>query len=115
MLKIFNYLKYSIVLMPLAAFAQQEPEPPAPLATICDVYNLIIKVVNYLLIFVIVIAVLFIIISAFKMVTGDDKAKESGKKGIWTVIIGVVIALLAWSLIAYIIPSFLGINVGNCL
>src|SRR4030042_2399818 len=113
MLKVLNYLKYSAILLPLTVLAQTEPE--APVTSICDVYDLILKIVNYLLIFAIVIGVLYMIIGAFHMITGGDEGKKKGKGMVYSVIIGIVIALLAWSLIAYVIPSFLGLNYEGCM
>lgn len=112
MKKLVSYLKYVILFFPFTVLAVEE-EPGAPIRTIDDVYDLIMKAINYLLLFVVVIGTLWIIISGFKLITGGDEEKKKAKSNIWMAIVGIVIVLLAWAIVAYVIPSFLGIEIGK--
>ncbi len=113
MKKLVSYLKYIILFLPLTVLAL-EPEPSAPITDICGVYDLILRTVKYLIVFAIVIGALWIIISGFKLVTGGDEEKKKAKSNIWMAIVGIVIVLLAWSIVAYVIPGFLHIDTTKC-
>lgn len=69
-----------------------------------DSSGLLTHIINLLLALLGVVAVLFIIIGGYKMVVsnGDEKAFESGRKTVTYAIIGLVVAVLAFTIITVI-------------
>jgi hypothetical protein len=130
MKKIVNFAKEfspSIIalLLPAMAFAQNMPLPVAPVTTnvpqgnitsMQSVLQMLCTVFAWAFYFLIVLAVIFIIIAAFKYLTaaGDpEKVKSAGTMLIYTVV-AIVVALLARA-IPLVIGSFLGANgVSSC-
>jgi hypothetical protein len=66
--------------------------------------DLIIKIINYLLIFAGMIAVLAVIVGGFWYITaaGNEEQAEKGKKAIINSIIGIVVITLAFLIIRVI-------------
>lgn len=67
----------------------------------------VLKIVNYVLTFVALIAVLAVIYSGFLMVTsmGNDEQYEKGKKGVGYMAIGLILILLSFGIVNWIIDS----------
>ena len=130
MKKIINLAKEfspSIIalVLPAMAFAQNLPLPVAPVTTnvpqgnitsMQSVLQMLCTVFAWAFYFLIVLAVIFIIVAAFKYLTaaGDpEKVKSAGTMLIYTAV-AIVVALLARA-IPLIIGSFLGANgVSSC-
>lgn len=94
-------------------FAQVQPngggatiEPPIDAESIGAI---VVRVINFLLTLIGGISVLFIIIGGFKMVAsqGNPEAVKSGKQTATWAVVGLVIALMAFSIIA-IVQNVLG-------
>lgn len=79
-----------------------------------DSTGLLTHVINLLLALLGIIAVLFIIIGGYKMVTsnGQEKAFESGQKTVTYAVIGLVVAVLAFTIIT-VIGNTLGSATGG--
>lgn len=102
--------------LPAMAFAQQYPGPamPAnvPQANIFDlqsVLNILCQVFAWAFYFLIVLAVIFVLIAAFKYLTAagePEKVKEAGTMLLYTAV-AIGVALLARA-IPLVIGSFLG-------
>ena len=130
MKKVINFAKEfspSIIalVLPAMAFAQNVPVPVAPttanvpqgnINSLQSVLQLLCTVFAWAFYFLIVLAVIFIIVAAFKYLTaaGDpEKVKSAGTMLIYTVV-AIVVALLARA-IPLVIGSFLGANgVSSC-
>jgi hypothetical protein len=130
MKKIINFAKEfspSIIalVLPAMAFAQNFPTPVAPvtanvpqgnITSLQSVLQMLCTVFAWAFYFLIVLAVIFIIIAAFKYLTaaGDpEKVKSAGTMLIYTAV-AIVVALLARA-IPLVIGSFLGANgVSSC-
>jgi membrane-associated HD superfamily phosphohydrolase len=130
MKKVINFAKeFSPSLIALAlpalAFAQNLPLPVAPtgvnvpqgnITSLQAVLQLLCTVFAWAFYFLIVLAVIFVIIAAFKYLTaaGDpEKVKGAGTMLIYTAV-AIVVALLARA-IPLVIGSFLGANgVSSC-
>lgn len=71
--------------------------------------ELVVRLIRYLLIFVGSLSVLFIIIGGLKMVSsaGNEKAITSGKQTVQWAIIGLVVSLMAFTVVS-IVQGFLG-------
>jgi Type IV secretion system pilin len=65
---------------------------------------LIVRFISFMLSLIGGVSVLFIIIGGFKMVmsNGNEKSAESGKKTVTWAVIGLVVALMAFSIIAIV-------------
>jgi hypothetical protein len=113
------------LVLPAFAFAQNLPLPVAPVTTnvpqgninsLQSVLQLLCTVFAWAFYFLIVLAVIFIIVAAFKYLTaaGDpEKVKSAGTMLIYTAV-AIVVALLARA-IPLVIGSFLGANgVSSC-
>lgn len=99
----------SLILSPFAAFAQVAP-PPGPVVTsIGDVMRIVETAVNWAFSLLLILAVLFIFYSAWLYMTagGEDEKVKAAKKNLLYAVIGIVIALLARSIIA-LVRNFLG-------
>jgi hypothetical protein len=130
MKKIINFAKEfspSIIalVLPAMAFAQTLPSPTAPTQTnvpqgnitsMQSILQLFCTVFAWAFWFLIVLAVIFIIVAAFKYLTaaGDpEKVKSAGTMLIYTAV-AIVVALLARA-IPLVIGSFLGAgNLTSC-
>jgi hypothetical protein len=93
------------MLVATAAYAQ--PVVPCPAGVMCngsvDVSGIILKVINFILAFLGILAVLFVVIAGVRLVVsqGDDTAKEKAKKSIIYVLIGLVIVILAGTIVNF--------------
>jgi type III secretory pathway component EscU len=130
MKKVINFAKefspsILALALPVFAFAQNVPTPVAPvpvnvpqgnITSMQSVLQMLCTVFAWAFYFLIVLAVIFIIIAAFKYLTaaGDpEKVKSAGTMLIYTVV-AIVVALLARA-IPLVIGSFLGANgVSSC-
>ncbi len=81
-----------------------DPCTPGSIACSGSLSELIIKVINYLLIFAGMIAVLAIVIGGFWYITaaGNEEQSEKGKKALINAIIGIVIVSLAFVIVRVI-------------
>lgn len=119
-IKQITFLSLSIVaalsvLFPHAALAQIATPPVVTEGQIVNPisYNslgeLIVALIRFLLIMVGSLSVLFIIIGAVRMVTsaGNEKAVTAGKQTIQWAVLGLVVALMSFSVIA-MVQSLIG-------
>ena len=130
MKKVINFAKefspsILALVLPAMAFAQNVPVPVAPnqtnvpqgnITSLQSVLQLLCTVFAWAFWFLIVLAVIFIIVAAFKYLTasGDpEKVKSAGTMLIYTAV-AIVVALLARAIPA-VIGSFLGAgNLSSC-
>ncbi len=109
----------TIAAMPMLASAQIDPQCPgteqslgllAPLfhTKICSLNELALYTVNLLLSVIAVISVLFVVIGGFRYVTsnGNEEAASKGRQTITNAIIGLVIAMLSYTIIRVSVNTF---------
>ena len=74
-----------------------------------EIYGVIWKIVDWFFAFIIVISVIFILVSAYFFISaqGDEKNIQKAKTILWYSIIGLIVAILAISIVN-IIQNFLG-------
>ncbi len=120
MKKLFSILFFiTIAAMPVMASAQIDPQCPgteqslgllAPLfhTKICSLNELALYTVNLLLSIIAVISVLFVVIGGFRYVTsnGNEEAASKGRQTITNAIIGLVIAMLSYTIIRVSVNTF---------
>lgn len=101
----------ALLLSPLAAFAQGgvTSPPGAVVTSIGDIMRIVETAVNWAFSLILILAVLFIFYSAWLYMTagGNPEKVESAKKNLLYAVVGIVIALLARSIIA-LVRNFLG-------
>lgn len=76
--------------------------------TQADADTLITNVINFLLMAVVVVAVIMLIIGGFKYVTsnGDSNSVTAAKNTIMYAIIGLVVAIFAYAIVAFVLKQF---------
>ena len=84
-----------MTLLPLVSFAQTLP--PAPITTLTDITGIILTIITWLFTILIFLAVLFIIIAAFKYLTaaGDPEKVKSASNMLIYAAVAIAVALLA--------------------
>lgn len=90
-----------------AALAQFGPLPPTPGPTAADegsIRNVIIQILNFVLNFLALVAVIVIIIAGIRLIVsqGEEEAKEKAKKTIIYVIAGLIVILLAKVIVNFV-------------
>lgn len=98
--------------LPVLVLAQMDPANPvqgSPVQGISDVVEIIKTITRWLLVFLVVLAVVFIIMAAFKYITasGDAEKVKSANKQILYAVIAVVVGLLAQA-VPPIVASIIG-------
>ena len=75
-----------------------------------DLKGTIANIINIVLGFLGIVAVLFILIGGFKVMTaaGNEENTESGKKAVTGGVIGLVIVFAAWAIASFVIGNLLG-------
>ncbi|MEK7652077.1 MAG: pilin [Patescibacteria group bacterium] len=120
MKKLFSIIFFiAIATMPIIALASFDPQCPgtekslgllAPLfhTKICSLNELALFAVNFLLSIIAVISVLFVVIGGFRYVTsnGNEEAASKGRATITNAIIGLVIAMLSYTIIRVSVNTF---------
>ena len=106
----------SLVVVPQALAASQNgfgtnPNTvPAGLQNSTDLTEILMRITNYILGFITIIAVLMLIWGGIQYLTaaGDEAAVDSGKKTITYAIIGLVIVGLSYAIMAIVVNVVLG-------
>lgn len=77
-----------------------------------DLGQLINRLIEYSLMFVAVVGVLYLILQGFNyiMAGGDQKKAAAARAGIQNVIIGLIVAFIAFLLVKFILINFLGVD-----
>jgi hypothetical protein len=104
MKKLFTYLSASVatILMPAVAYAQQDITPIDGLA-LQDVFD---KAVAWIAGIAGMIAVIYLIYGGVSYITGGAGGAENAKKIIINAIIGIVVILLAYTIVGAILGIF---------
>jgi len=97
---------FSLLLLPAVASALTLTPPGNSIdtGTTEDLSELVVRVIQYLLGFLGLIAVIMIIIGGFRWMTagGNEEKIESAKKVISAAVIGLVIVLIAWAIVFFV-------------
>lgn len=74
---------------------------------ICDVNSLIMRVISIIFSLIGIVSALFIIIGGFRMVTsqGNEKSVGAAKKTITYAVIGLVVSIMAYTIIAIVVNT----------
>ncbi len=105
----FSVLALQLAVPFLALAALPDPGTPASdIDSLCDVINLIKTISNWLIFFLITLAVIFVILAAFKYLTagGDAEKVSVANKQIIYAAVAVAVGLLAYAVPA-IVKAFL--------
>lgn len=115
MKNLFSKLYYSLILvaMPMVAFAADDPTCNDPSLTsvkskfavhYCSVNSVVIQVITILLSVLAVISALMIVIGGYRYVmsAGNPEGAKKGRQTITYAIIGLVVSVLAYTLIAIV-------------
>ena len=115
--KIFHFDGKLFTAGVLSGTALFNPIPPAqelfcPTYPICDLKQEFLLILASILRLIPILSVVFIIIGGFKMVMsqGNEEALISAKRTVIWAVLGFVISILSFSIIA-IIQNFLGVNI----
>ena len=75
-------------------------------------FNSVNSIINLVVPFLIGIAVLMVIIGIFRMVinAGDEEARDAGKQWVIWGVIGIVLMLAVWGLVALLANTFSGLT-----
>jgi hypothetical protein len=114
--KIWQAIAAGVLFVPFAAYAKLPIPNPAP-GTLpgnsggYDAPALLFTIINILLAFTGLVAVLFIIIGGFRYITsaGNEELAEAGKKTLQNAIIGLIIIILSYVIVSVINNFFNGI------
>ncbi len=86
------------LIAPILALAQVPPTPPvAPITSYVGVINLLNTITNWLFAILIALAVIFIIIAAFKYLTagGDPEKVKSANHSLIYAVVAIAVAIVA--------------------
>lgn len=77
-----------------------------------NLFQLISAIIEYGLILITFVAIIYIMISGFKYVTagGDEKKSEEAKQAVQNAIIGLVIAFSGYVIVKFILIQFLNVD-----
>lgn len=80
------------------------PTPISGLSSSISITDIIIKIINFILDLVLIIAVLAVIIAGFYLITsnGDEGQKDKAKTIILYVLIGIIVILLARVIVLFV-------------
>ena len=83
-------------------------------AQFCSVNELVVKIINFLLTIIAVVAVLFIVIGGFRYVmsAGNEEQAAKARKVIINAIIGLIIAIFAYTIVA-VLAKTIGTSVNE--
>lgn len=102
--------------MPVLVMAQ-DPGPPVgePPRDLCGVIQILNGITNWLLIFLVVVAIIFIILAAFKYLTagGDATKISAANKQLLLAVVAVAVGLLAKG-VPFIVGAVTGVDIGEC-
>jgi len=113
---LFSFLLFTSVMRAAQAENLYNPLPVAnelfcPTAS-CDLQTMVLLVLSDILRIIPIISVLFIIVGGFKMVMsqGNEEALTAAKRTIVWAVLGLVVAVLSFSIIA-IVQNLLGVTI----
>ena len=103
-----------LVGIPLLSLAEENPPPVV--SNICGVIDVIAKVGRYLLFVLIALAVVFVIMAAFKYLTasGDAEAVKKANQQILYAVVAIVIGILASAVVPVVANIIIGADADTC-
>lgn len=103
MMKKIKYLIPSLAfVLPIAALAVEKVE----VSSVSELLNKITTITNYFSAFVLAIAVIMIIYAGFNFMKGSEEGIAAGKQTLTFAIVGILVALFAWSITAIVKSMF---------
>ena len=107
MKKMFKAIFASLAFLPTTVFATIAPPTPPSGVSNLGLIETINKVSSAILAIIGVIAVLFLIIGGFQYVTsaGNPDSVQKAKSTILYAIIGLIVAILAWSVVKFVLGN----------
>lgn len=99
-----------LLVLPLAAGAQVTIDPalgPTFGLGTADLENTVIRIVQWVLGFLGLVAVIMILIGGFQWMTagGNEEKVASAKKIISAAVIGLIVVLLAWAIVTFVVSQ----------
>src|SRR4030043_291303 len=78
--------------------------------TLCDIFKVAKNIIDFLLLIIFFVATIFIVIGGIRMLTsaGSPEHVDRGKRMITAAIVGVIIALVSWILLAELFIALVG-------
>ncbi len=103
----------------MMASAQAAPAPPTPITSASELRGLLCNIISWFIIFVLVISIIMVVVSAFDYVTaGDDTEKTTrARRRLTYAAVGIAVVLIAYGfpqIIANVFPSSLNISAFVC-
>ena len=105
MKKLLSRFKDSAAMfVPTAFAALPEPNTPSGLAGNANLVDVIVTIITKVLDFVLILAVAFVVYAGIRLIVsgGDESAKDSAKKTIIYVIVGIIVVLLARVIVVFV-------------
>lgn len=99
-------------LLPALAFAATSNAGTVNTTPLQNFFNSINNIINLVVPFLIGLAVLMVIVGIFRMVinAGDEEARDAGKQWVIWGVIGIVLMLAVWGLVALLASTFSGLT-----
>ena len=99
----------ALMVLPLLVLAATTPK------NVCDIFNIVRVIAQYLLVLLIIFAVIFVIMAAFKYVTasGDAEKVKTANRQILYAVVAIVVGLLA-AVTPTIVASVVGGSITDC-
>ena len=96
--------KTNFAFVPSAFAALNAPATPSGLSGDADLVNVITTIITKVLDFVLILAVAFVVYAGIRLIVsgGDESAKDSAKKTIIYVIVGIIVVLLARVIVVFV-------------
>jgi len=100
------FVRASILSGPIVPCGGQGQNP----CTLCDIFVMAKNIIDFLLLIIFFVATIFIVIGGIRMLTsaGSPEHVDRGKRMITAAIVGVIIALLSWILLAELFIALVG-------
>ena len=97
----------ALIGLPLLGLAQETIT--GGVESVNDIYNLVVRIANWLQAFFFIIAAVFIILAAFGYLTagGDDEKVKAAKQKLIYAIVAIVVAILAFA-VKNVVAQFIG-------
>ena len=107
-ISIFLMLPILGLVLPILGLAQIQ-EPPTPVTSMSEVYDILVKVMRWIFTFLLIFAVIFLFLAAFSYLTaaGDPEKIGKAKNQLIYAIVAIAIALVARG-IEFILRDLLG-------
>ena len=116
LLKLVSSGLTATAVMPYIAWAQGKQPAPTPITTLPGVLQAICTAVDWIFTFLIIIAIIFVLVAAFKYLTagGDPEKVKSASHNLIYAAVAVAIGIIAQGVPLIVITFFTGVSFTGC-